>query len=102
MAKTRAQLDDEIEDYLRIHGGTLAPGMKVTCDYREGHVGTVLAIDDPKAWAGTHMSPGGKPTRSQVEIHLAKHPTVGRTTVPVSYRFGVMWDSIRSLHRVVR
>lgn len=50
----------------------MKPGDTVTCRYRENHQGTVLAIDDPKAWAGSLAFPSDNPDPEAVKQHVAK------------------------------
>jgi len=93
--KTAAQLDAEIADILAgptAGPGAFKPGQRVTCSYRGEHVGKVLALDDPRAWANTLAFPEDRPDRRSVKEHLLRHPTVGVTSVPVLYKFGVQWD----------
>jgi hypothetical protein len=37
------------------------PGDRVKCTYRGSHRGTLLALDDPRAWAGTIAFPDANP-----------------------------------------
>lgn len=93
--KTAKQLDAEIADILAgptVGSGAFKPGQRVTCHYRGEHVGKVLALDDPRAWANTLAFPQDKPNRRAVKEHLLKHPTAGVTSIPVLYKFGVQWD----------
>lgn len=93
--KTAAQLDAEIADILAgptVGPGAFKTGQRVTCTYRGEHVGKVLALDDPRAWANTLAFPQDKPNRRTVKEHLLRHPTVGIKSIPVLYKFGVQWD----------
>ena len=94
--KTAAQLDAEIADILAgptVGPGAFKPGQRVTCRYRGEHVGKVLALDDPRAWANSIAFPQDRPNRRAVKEHLLRHPTVGVKSIPVLYKFGVQWDS---------
>ena len=93
--KTAAQLDAEIADILAgptVGPGAFKPGQRVTCSYRGEHVGKVLGLDDPRAWANTLAFPQDKPNRRAVKEHLLRHPTAGVKSIPVLYKFGVQWD----------
>lgn len=59
------------------------------------HLGEVLAVNDPRAWANTLAFSGGTPSQEQVDHHLAKLAERGITIkdTPVKYPFGVMWDT---------
>lgn len=62
--------------------------------------GTLLALDDPRAWAGTIAFPEAQPTRAAVRRHLAKSEPSER--VPVLWDFGaiglvVQWEQGASL-----
>lgn len=98
---TKAQLDIAIADVLAGPSGSPAPGTKVRCSYRGDHVGRVLAIDDPKAWAGTAAFPMVNPKRAAIKAHILKHPTVATRTIPVLYNVGMFWDARDSLTPVV-
>lgn len=39
--------------------------------YSPPHRGTLLALDDPRAWLGSHAFPDGAPTRAAVRAHIA-------------------------------
>jgi hypothetical protein len=94
--KTGKQLDAEIADILAgptVGPGAFKPGQRVRCSYRGAHVGKVLSLDDPRAWANTLAFPQDKPNRLAVKEHLLRHPTVGVQSIPVLYKFGVQWDS---------
>lgn len=69
-------------------------GIKVKCSYRPGHVGTLLAADDPKAWYGTLAFGYPRPSRRLVTLHVAKCRSQGLLckTLPVEWPWGVMWD----------
>ena len=78
----------------------ITPGARVTCAYRrsqEGvpHVGTALAMDDPEAWRGTVAFGHSTPSRRLVTLHVAwcKERGLLKTTQPVLWPWGVMWDS---------
>lgn len=59
------------------------------------HLGEVLAVNDPRAWANTLAFSGGTPSQEQVDYHLANLAERGITIkdTPVKYPFGVMWDT---------
>lgn len=93
--KTGKQLDAEIADILAgptVGPGAFKPGQRVKCSYRGDHVGKVLSVDDPRAWAGTAAFPQDKPGRREVKEHVLRHPTVAVRSIPVLYKFGVQWD----------
>ena len=93
--KTSKQLDAEIADILAgptVGRGAFKPGQRVKCRYRGDHIGKVLSIDDPRAWAKTLAFPQDKPPRRAVKEHLLRHPTVAVKSIPVLYKFGVQWD----------
>jgi hypothetical protein len=95
--KTKVQLDAEIADILAGPSGSMKPGTRVVCSYRGNHVGKILAVDDPRAWAHTGAFPHDKPDRRAVKEHVLRHPTVALKSIPVLWPFGVMWDSRESL-----
>lgn len=98
--KTSAQLDAEIADILAgptVGPGAFRPGQRVTCSYRGDHVGKVLSIDDPRAWANTAAFPQDRPSPRAVKEHVLRHPTAGVASIPVLYKFGVQWDRRDSL-----
>lgn len=68
------------------------PGDRVRCDYRDGHRGTVLAADDPRAWAGSIAFPAPNPDPAAVAAHARRYPAEpGRH--PVLWDFGnIYWD----------
>lgn len=91
-----AELDARIADIVAgptVGPGAFKPGQRVTCSYRGEHVGKVLAVDDPRAWANTIAFPQDKPPRRAVKEHVLRHPTVAVGSIPVQYKFGVQWDS---------
>jgi hypothetical protein len=96
MKKSAKQLDAEIADILAgptVGPGSFQPGQRVKCSYRGDHVGKVLAVDDPRAWAKTLAFPQDKPPRLAVKEHVLRHPTVAMKSIPVLYKFGVQWDN---------
>ncbi len=71
----------------------LAPGTRVTCRYRPGHTGTVLADTDPRCWTGSMAFPNGVPTEAQVAEHLARCRVGEWQEQPVAWDFGKLyWD----------
>ena len=58
------------------------------------HLGEVLSVNDPRAWANTLAFSGRTPDQAEVDAHLAKLAGHGITIkdTPVKYYFGVMWD----------
>ena len=50
----------------------MKPGDTVTCAYRGKHRGTVLAQDDPLAWAGSLAFPSSSPDPDAVKRHVTK------------------------------
>jgi len=94
--KTAAQLDAEIADILAgptAGPGSFQPGDRVKCTYRGDHVGKVLAVDDPRAWAGTIAFPQDKPSPRAIKEHVLKHPRIAVKSIPILYKFGVQWDN---------
>jgi len=96
--KKKAELDTEVAVGL----SPFKPGQRVTCSYREGgpegqpwlhthHVGTVLKLDDPRAWAGSTWS------KSEIRDHIARNPLLGTNQLPVLYDFGMRWDRVDCL-----
>lgn len=84
------------------------PGDRVKCAYRvndtTGHVheGTVIADDDPRAWAGSIAFPDASPNADDVRAHVARCRARGDLAPgahqPVLWDFGkVYWDT--QLHR---
>lgn len=75
-------------------------GGSVTCSYRDDHIGTVMRVDDVRAWAGT-IEFGLKPLPSQLAVtaHVVRCYLMGLLTnkVPVMYTFGIRWDRLDSL-----
>lgn len=84
----------------------LAPGTRVRCAYRDAHVGTLLAIDDPRAWVGSIAFPGGEPTPELVRAHVARCRARGDldgSRLPVAWDFGkVYWDRQLSPIQITR
>lgn len=72
-------------------------GTRVKCAYRESYEGTVLAHDDPQAWAGSLAFPEQSPDRAAVKAHVARCEARGDLSdarQPVAWDFGrVYWDS---------
>lgn len=98
--------------------GNLHPGAFVGCDYRwpfdhghpdnwvRPHEGTILWLDDPRAWAGSLAFPSDSPEQSLVTQHVQRCLDRGLLNdgrVPVLYKSTiddhqfVRWDSISSL-----
>ncbi len=80
------------------------PGACVTVDYRAGHTGIVLAVNDPRAWEGSIAFGGGLPTVAQVDAHLA-NPRISPFVkdIPVLWSFGkVYWTEASKLRRFER
>jgi hypothetical protein len=82
----------------------LVPGARVVCRYRvteggagQAHLGTLLAIDDPRAWAGSLAFPDAVPDPELVKAHVARCIARGDLRGderPVLWDFGkVYWDS---------
>lgn len=79
------------------------PGTRVKCAYRVNdttgfeHVGTVLAKDDPRAWAGSLAFPEASPDASAVAAHVARCEARGYLSdakQPVLWDFGKLyWDA---------
>ncbi len=65
----------------------LVPGTAVRCRYRGDHIGIVLAMDDPRAWAQTLAFPMAIPPPDLVTAHVAKHGMAlsRERTIPVLY-----------------
>lgn len=73
----------------------MKPGDRVKCTYRGAHRGTLLALDDPRAWAGTIAFPDTNPdpeaVRAHVEMHRASFERYEHR--PVLWDFGrLYWD----------
>lgn len=79
--------------------------------YRHAHpscwgqpwAGTVLAIDDPRAWEGSIAFPDRKPKQADVTAHVAWCHKQGLLLdkVPVLWDFGkVYWEKAASLRSV--
>jgi hypothetical protein len=79
-----------------VNPGPYQPRMLVCCGYREGHVGRVLRVDDPRAWAGTLAFPESNPDPERVRAHVSWCRATGLLSdgkVPVLWSFGkVYWD----------
>lgn len=73
----------------------MSPGTTVTCRYRGEHRGTLLALDDPRAWHGTLAFGYTLPSPRLVSRHVAWCQEQGllRTHRPVKWPWGIMWDS---------
>lgn len=72
-------------------------GTPVACAYRRGHHGIALALDDPRAWAGSIAFPTATPGQAEVTAHVRKCQLRGDLRgdyQPVLWDFGkVYWDS---------
>lgn len=73
------------------------PGQLVSCGYRSGHIGVVLRIDHPRAWAGTIAFPDRDPDQKAVTAHVERHWETLTTSgvpvkYPVEYPWGIQWD----------
>jgi hypothetical protein len=91
-----------------MNANVFAPGARVTCSYRRNdatgvvHAGTVLAIDDPRAWAGTLAFfgpefPDARKVRAHVERCIAEFQDFC-DKVPVFWSFGtIYWEPARAL-----
>lgn len=56
--------------------------------------GVVLSPTDPRAWRGTLAFPRGEPDPVAVRAHVARHPALGASRVPVLWEFGeVHWEN---------
>lgn len=79
------------------HYNRFPAGTRVRCAYRDAHEGTVLAHDDPRAWAGSIAFPGSSPDPAEVTAHVAKCEARGDlrdARQPVAWDFGrVYWDA---------
>jgi hypothetical protein len=75
----------------------IAPGARVTCRYRAGHQGIVIADDDPRAWAGSIAFPSPTPSQAEVTAHVAHCKQNGWGSWhehPVLWDFGkIYWDT---------
>jgi hypothetical protein len=75
---------------------TFLPGDRVKCTYRGNHLGTVLAIDDPRAWQES-IAFEGTPSQEQVTAHVEwclSQGLLGPSRTPVLWDFGkVYWDT---------
>jgi len=90
------------------------PGMRVTVTYRSNsehnHAGTLLAVNDPKAWAETLQFPGRTPTQAEVDEHLAGKMVAGvfasesaDPRVPIEWDFGkVYWEHTSAIRFITR
>jgi hypothetical protein len=73
------------------------PGNLVRVSYREGHVGRVLAFNDPRAWVDTVAFLNSTPTQETVNEELKKEPVSGKH-IPVRWNFGrVYWEPAEAL-----
>jgi hypothetical protein len=75
----------------------LPVGLRVTCEYRGDHQGTILADDDPRVWHGTLAFPRPDlPDQAAVSKHVAGCRSQGLFRdgrQPVLWDFGkVHWD----------
>lgn len=86
------------------------PGTTVFAPYRDPsnlqpwihgrHKGTILAVDDPKAWAGSLAFPKERPNRAKVHAHVVRCLEQGllQGKVPVRWSFGkIYWETLESL-----
>lgn len=67
-----------------------------TDGWQPPHAGTVLAQDDPRAWAGTLEFPEAMPDHGRVSAHVASCRLRGILSerTPVAWDFGrVYWES---------
>jgi hypothetical protein len=85
----------------------ITPGTYVRCHYRQPaspyrrgdgslHIGVVLALNDPRAWARTLAFSSDTPDPAAVTAHVASCLARGLLQdgrQPVLYDFGVRWDS---------
>ncbi|HEY0174454.1 MAG TPA: hypothetical protein VGB98_25785 [Pyrinomonadaceae bacterium] len=98
-----ASLFERQRTFVAAHQATITPihpGRKVTSRVRGTHVGLLLRIDDPRAWAGSLRFPDtdekNLPAQEEVTAHVAKCIGEGLMLgkVPVAWYFGVvLWDS---------
>ncbi len=92
------------------HRKNPVPGTRVTVPYRKadghgcpGHVGTVLAPNDPAAWAGTIAFEGRTLDQQSIDAHIARFPCLAtcETRTPVAWDFGrVYWEPSSALECV--
>ena len=72
------------------------PGQRVKCAYPDSHVGTLLALDDVRAWEGSIAFECRKLTQAEVSAHVAwckSHDLFCDGAQPVLWDFGrVYWD----------
>lgn len=55
--------------------------------------GVVLSAADPRAWRETLAFPRREPNATAVREHLARHPLLGASRVPVLWEFGeIHWE----------
>jgi len=88
------------------------PGMRVTVTYRSehNHAGTLLAVNDPAAWAETMAFPGRTPTQAEVDAHLANKMIAGvfasentDPRIPIEWDFGkVYWEHTSAIRFIER
>jgi len=88
------------------------PGMRVTVTYRaeHNHAGTLLAVNDPRAWAETMAFTGRTPTQAEVDEHLAGKMVAGvfasestDPRVPIEWDFGkVYWEPTSAIRFLTR
>lgn len=82
----------------------IKPGTYVRCHcrrpekrgYGTDHIGVVLALADPRAWACTLAFPSANPDPAAVTAHVLRCIAQGLLQdgrQPVLYDFGVRWDS---------
>lgn len=71
--------------------------------WEKPYEGTVLALDDPRAWAGTSAFPTDKPNAEAVKAHVewCQEQNLLATELPVLWDFPsgqmVRWEQISSL-----
>jgi hypothetical protein len=72
-------------------------GALVACAYRRGARGVVIAMNDPRAWAGSIAFPTATPNQTEVSAHVKRCQDRGDLLSdyqPVLWDFGkVYWDS---------
>lgn len=82
-----------------VNPGPLQPRTLVTCEYRGDSIGRVLAIDDPRAWAGSLAFPESNPDPENVRAHVKRVRAQGLLDekLPVLWQFKsgehLYWDS---------